>query len=431
MLKNINNRYFYKIFLCIFVLSLIFVPFGKLSASTNSNTTATPTDSFKNPILDYTLDVNSDSVIVVESGRNMILYNKNSDLKTNIPIASKLMTALLAVESIPPGTMVTVSSVASSQKDASKLSLKTGEKYSLKYLLYGLILKNNNAAGVALAEQLSGTEEEFVELMNTKAKSFQMNDTVFMNVTGEKQEGQFTTVTDVARLLRFATSITQIDEVLKTQDSVFILSPTLTKHLISDSKDIWTFAENTTGAFSDNSSYCASAKSGQINIWIIGVSEKKITLSSEINKISSSIFTDYEYSTLAVAFQSFPERMKVSEKEFSLRFGNSIYYIHPKSVDFIHDTIYEPFPEVDLPILTSKSVASVTFVLLDGTRIIAELFPAVNIWSDSGIKQKLLDIYNTNKDIVHIAFVLFFILILVGIYKIIFYINTQEAISKK
>ena len=111
-------------------------------------------------------------------------------------------------------TKITVSKVAASEPDANVLSLKNGEKYSLEYLLYGLLLMDNNAAAIAISEQISGEESEFVKLMNNKAVSYQMDSTVYTNVTGVPDTVQYTTVSDVARLVRFALTFPKFETIL-------------------------------------------------------------------------------------------------------------------------------------------------------------------------------------------------------------------------
>ncbi len=383
----------------------------------------TPGPDIRNPILDYVLDIDSESAIVIETGRGMKLYMKEPDLITHIPVASKLMTALLAVELIPEDTMITISSIAAEQNDAAELTLRAGEKYPLDYLLYGMILKDNDAAAVALAEQVSGTAEKFVEMMNEKAASYQMNDTVYTDPTGYYNESQVTTVSDVARLFRFAVSSPKLDMILKTKDSVFLLTTELTKHLISNSADIWNLVEGCTGVYTSgseqSSSFVITARSGQINIFAIGVSNSENDPANDINRIVSSVFRDYEYSTLALTGQIFPENMTVGNETFALRFGSTINYVHPRSVDFIYKTTYEKNPDTAPPILTTKPVAKVTFILLDGTSITADLFPTVNIWSDSTFFRKIIDIYEDNKDIVHLAGVLLMTFILISSVNII------------
>lgn len=376
-----------------------------------------------NPILDYELDIKTESALVIETGRGIQLYIKNPGIVSQIPIASKLMTALLAVESIPSESMITISNVAASQIDSNVLSLKTGEKYSLEYLLHGLILKDNNAAAVALAEQISGTQEKFVSLMNSRAASYQMTDTVFTNATGIADSKQVTTVSDISRLFRFAIAFTKFENIFKTHDSVFILSSKLTKHLISNADDLWSIGEGTTGVFKSEtksrSSYAVTAKSGQISVFIIGTSTLKKDVVADVSTITQSIFRDYEYSRLISVGEFFPQKMTVEGRTFRMKFLSDVSYVHPRSLDFIQDTVYEPFEDVILPVITTKAVAKVTFILLDGTSISAELFPAEDIWGDAGIYRRLLDIYTTNKDAGNLILIAMAALLIMTIIRIV------------
>ncbi len=394
-------------------------PHSSLSSSAGS---AVPTSGPVNPIPGYELDIKSDSALVIETGRGMQLFMKNPGATLQIPLASKLMTALLAIEMIPQGTMITVSSVAAAEADAWVLSLKTGEKYSLEYLLHGLILKDNGAAAVALAEQVSGTTEKFVEQMNARADSYQMAATVFTNVTGAADSRQVTTVGDVAQLFRFALSYPEFESIFKTHDAVFIVNPYLTKHLISNISDVWSLSEGTTGVFraesKSRSSYALTAKAGSISIFVIGATASKKDVVKDLTTITGFVFDDYEFSRLINEGQIFPQTMTVAGKTFSLQFHSDVNYVHPKSMDFIYDTVYEPQPAPVLPVLTAKAAASVTFILLDGTKIKADLFPTVDIWGDSSLYRRVLDIYSNNRDIGNLILISSCLLLLAGLVRL-------------
>lgn len=392
------------------------------SKSTASNAASVTPGVQENPILKYKLNVTSESALVFEVGRGMRLYLKNQDANTQIPMASKIMTALIAIESIPADTKITISTIAAKQSDASALSLKTGEKYSLDYLLYGLILKNNNAAAIALAEQVSGTEENFVTLMNDKTKIYQMDNTVFKNATGIYDEKQISTLTDVSRLVRFAISVPKFETIISTKDIPFFLSTNQTKHIISNLDNVWSLVENTTGAFLSESkshvSYMSTAKYGNVSIVIIGKTASKSKITNDLSTITESIFRDYEFSTLVNEGQSFPKTITVGSNSFGLSFNNTINYIHPKGIDFIKFTNYEENELIEYPILTTKSVAKVTFELLDGTSISADLFPDKTYWGESDLYLKIMALYEANKDIGNLLIILTASFLILGLYNL-------------
>jgi serine-type D-Ala-D-Ala carboxypeptidase (penicillin-binding protein 5/6) len=372
---------------------------------------------------DYTLNLNAQCAIVVEAGRGMELYLKNPEKKTSIPAASKIMTAVIALETLPLETKITISNVAADQRDAYVLSLQTGEKYSLEYLLYGLILKDNNAAAVAIAEQISGVEEEFVNLMNNKAISYQMMNTFFKNSTGELDDAQYTTVSDVARLVRFALTDIKFEMILETKDIPFFLSENKSKHLYNNLERAWSLIDTTTGAFQsvsgDQSSFIATSSSGGIHTITVAATTSKSKILTDLATISDSIFADYEFSALVLENQFFPKTIEVGTNTIQLKFSQTINYVHPRDVDYIKSTIYEDNEIIEYPVLTTKSVAKVTFELMDGTKITADLYPAVTIWGESNYFQKLLSLYNSNRDTGIIIIISLSFLLLLCVYHII------------
>lgn len=421
--------YLFVVFFTLQLLNQVVYGSSSQVASTNNTSkgTTSPTVSVtpviqENPILKYKLNITSERALVFEVGRGMRLYLKNQDVNTQIPMASKIMTALIAIESIPVDTKITISTVSAKQSDASALSLKTGEKYSLDYLLYGLILKNNNAAAIALAEQVSGTEENFVILMNEKTKIYQMDNTIFKNSTGNIDERQVSTLTDVSRLVRFAISVPKFETIISTKDIPFFLSTNQTKHLINNLENAWSLVENTTGAFLSESkshfSYLSTAKLGNISIVIIGSTDSKNRITYDLSTITESIFRDYEFSTLVNEGQSFPKTITIGSNTFGLNFNNTINYIHPKGIDFIQTTNYEENPIIEYPILTTKAVAKVSFELLDGTSISADLFPDKTYWGESDLYLKIMALYETNKDIGNLVIMLSVSFLILGLYNL-------------
>ncbi len=376
-----------------------------------------------NPILDYSLDINAESAIVVEVGRGMKLYLKNPELRMDIAAACKIMTAVIAIEALPLDTRVTISKVAADEPDSAALSLVNGEKYSLEYLLYGLLMTDNNAAAIAIAEQVSGEEGDFIKLMNDKALSYKMENTIFANVTGKLDSSQYTTVGDVSRLVRYALTFPKFEAIMKTKDIPFFLSTDRTKHLFSNIENAWLLVDTTTGAIKckseTDSTFVATATSGGISIIIVGSTIKDSDVVHDISIISNAIFKDYEYSTLVMENQQFPQTIQVGSDIIPLRFNQEITYVHPKDVGFIRSTTYEENENIEYPVLTTKSVAKVVFELLDDTKITADLYPAVTIWDESNYLQKIILIYNANPDIGNIILIAAGILILLVLYSLI------------
>ncbi|MGH2738876.1 MAG: D-alanyl-D-alanine carboxypeptidase family protein, partial [Actinomycetota bacterium] len=111
---------------------------------------------------------------------------------------TKIMTALVAIEGTSNRDVVTVSERAVAQGGA-ELGLQVGEKIEVRELLYALLLQSANDAAVALAEQVAGSVEDFVFLMNIKGAEIGLTGTIFQSPTGLDDSG-ISTATDLARL---------------------------------------------------------------------------------------------------------------------------------------------------------------------------------------------------------------------------------------
>ena len=116
----------------------------------------------------------SESAILMEASTGKILYEYNADLKRPPASMTKIMSMILIMDAIRDGKITMDSDVLISENASSmggsQVYLQQGEKYSVHDLLKGVAIASGNDAVVALAEYISGTVEEFVRLMNEKAK---------------------------------------------------------------------------------------------------------------------------------------------------------------------------------------------------------------------------------------------------------------------
>ncbi|WP_445492121.1 D-alanyl-D-alanine carboxypeptidase family protein [Niallia sp. 03133] len=148
--------------------------------------------------------VSANSAVLMEQKSGRVLYEKDAYTKRRIASITKIMTAILAIESGNLDKKVTISENAVTA-EGSSIYLKAGEKISLKDLVYGLMLRSGNDAAVAIAEFVGGSVDGFVYLMNQKAQEIGMNNTHFANPHGlDDHENHYSTAYDMALLTRYA-----------------------------------------------------------------------------------------------------------------------------------------------------------------------------------------------------------------------------------
>ncbi|MBT2677657.1 D-alanyl-D-alanine carboxypeptidase [Bacillus sp. ISL-35] len=150
------------------------------------------------------VSVSARSAILMEQESGRVLFEKDAHKVSRIASITKIMTAILAIESGKLDEMVKVSDQAV-RAEGSSVYLKPGEKISLEDLVYGLMLRSGNDAAVAIAEHVGGSVDGFVYMMNEKAQQIGMTDTHFANPHGlDDHENHVSTAYDMALLTRYA-----------------------------------------------------------------------------------------------------------------------------------------------------------------------------------------------------------------------------------
>lgn len=148
-------------------------------------------------------DVNSRSCVVLDRNSSMILYGKNEKNKVKMASTTKIMTATVVLENASLDTTVEVSK-KSAGTGGSRLGLKTGDKITIRDLLYGLMLCSGNDAAVCLAESVAGSVPAFSDLMNAKAQELGLVNSHFESPHGLDSDGHYTTAYELALLSNYA-----------------------------------------------------------------------------------------------------------------------------------------------------------------------------------------------------------------------------------
>ena len=161
---------------------------------------------FPLPVWAAELPVQAKATLLMEKETGQVLFAQNEREKLEPASVTKVMTLLLVMEAIARGELhyedvVTVSANAASM-GGSQVYLSEGEQITVEELLKAVCVSSGNDAAVALAEQVSGVTELFVQQMNNRALELGMTDTHFANPTGLPAEGHVTSARDIALMSR-------------------------------------------------------------------------------------------------------------------------------------------------------------------------------------------------------------------------------------
>ncbi len=164
----------------------------------------------------YSDTIRSRSAIVVDASTGKTLYAKNANLKLPPASTVKLMTAIVTIENAQLTDIATVSKRAT-RVTPSKVGFKVGDKVTIETLLYAALVKSGNDAAVVLAEAVAGSEKQFVRLMNSKALEIGATSTKFKNPHGLPAAGQYTTVSDLSKIMTYALTYPRLREIIGTR----------------------------------------------------------------------------------------------------------------------------------------------------------------------------------------------------------------------
>ena len=144
------------------------------------------------------------STIAMDLDTGRILYSNNINEKRLIASITKVLTAIIVLETTDIEKEVEVGTEVLKMY-GTNIYIEPGEKITIKDLLYGLLLRSGNDAAVTLAVTAAGSEEKFVELMNQKAKEIGMKNSAFKNPHGlDEDTKNYSTAYDMALLSRYA-----------------------------------------------------------------------------------------------------------------------------------------------------------------------------------------------------------------------------------
>lgn len=136
---------------------------------------------------------------LIEASTQRVVLEHDAEKKLPMASTTKIMTALIAIERCGLDEMVAVPDAAVGT-EGSSMYLRTGEKLSMRDLLYGLMLTSGNDAAVAIAVHIGGSVEQFADLMNKRARQLGCLNTHFVTPNGLHRDDHYTTALDLARI---------------------------------------------------------------------------------------------------------------------------------------------------------------------------------------------------------------------------------------
>lgn len=253
---------------------------------------------------DLNLAENSKSAIMIEASTGEIIYEKNAHEKLPPASMTKMMSMLLIMENIEAGKLklneIITASVKASSMGGSQIFLEAGEKMSVEELLKGIAIGSGNDATMALAEKIGGSEEEFVKLMNNKAKQLNLKNTNFKNPTGLDAENHYSSAYDMAMIAKELVKHEKILEFTSTYEA-YLRENTDNKFWLVNTNRLVRYYQGVDGlktGFTQEAGYCLTSTAKKNNMRLITVVMAEPDSATRNNETTAML--DYGFNAYSV-----------------------------------------------------------------------------------------------------------------------------------
>ena len=167
------------------------------------------------------LNISSKNALLYNLDTNEIIYQKNANQKVSIASLTKIMTAIITIENIDDLNQRVILTKDDfkglAEANAVTAGFTIGSTVTYKDLLYGLLLPSGADAAKALARNVAGTEEKFIQKMNEKVKKLNLKNTNFSTVIGLDDENNYSTVKEFSIIFKEALKNKELSQIIKSK----------------------------------------------------------------------------------------------------------------------------------------------------------------------------------------------------------------------
>ncbi|HHU42884.1 MAG: D-alanyl-D-alanine carboxypeptidase family protein [Bacillota bacterium] len=272
----------------------------------------------------YALSEDVPSYYLIDFDTGTVLKKHNEDHKRPIASMVKIMTLVLTFEAIEDGRLdidktVVVSETASGM-GGSQMFLDANKEYKVRDLIKGVIICSANDASVALAEEVSGSVEGFINDMNAKAKELGMNNTRFSNTTGLPGGEQYSTAKDVTIMTRELLKHKEYFKYSTIWMEDFVHPDKRVTQMVNTNKLV-RFYKGCDGGktgFTNNAMFCLSATAQRNDLRVIatvlGAQDSKLRF-KKVSELFNYAFANYEQKVIFKAGETIPNNLRIKKSK--------------------------------------------------------------------------------------------------------------------
>lgn len=381
-----------------------------------------------------TVDISAQAAIVLDLEHSQVLFEKNADAALSQSFVSNVMTTVIAVDSIAPGTLITASTNAVAE-NTEDVQLQAGAIYILEDLLSASILTLSDNAAIALHESIDADSEKFIAQMAAKAASLSMKDTTFSAPYGNAQQQTVTTAKDIASMMEYAYNTTAFHDIF-CSNIQFVSEEINEKEFLKNSNDmLWRYSYAVGGLASAESDNTISAityvnrNNMHLLIVLLNSNASNNAYIADTAALSDYAVTSFEKNTLATTGQVLYDAT-IAGETISLIAANDVTYLAPYGRNYIVDADALLINNIAPPIKAGDYIGSMRYALEDGTIINVPMLAQTGIYSKYATLNDIVQTLSANQEITVIICIVLTIVLLLGLYHLVRYIQKKAKRAK-
>lgn len=307
------------------------------------------------------------AMCTMEATTGRVLYSKNENQQLPMASTTKIMTAITAIENCRDLDEKFVISPKAVGISGTSLYLRKDEAFSVRELLYGLMLISGNDASVAIGERVGGNVKQFVELMNKTAQKIGATNSHFANTHGLDERGHYTTARDLALITSYALQNDTFREIVSTKTTKIVNTDGKSRYLKNKNK-LLHLLEGCNGVktgFTDDAGRCLVSSAERDGMQLVCVVLNCGPMFEESASLLEKGFEEYRMIDITANYD-FPRYIKLDRgiKQF-VEVGTLGSYTFPfKKGEFERIKYFYTLPSsLDIPLERGKEIGKVEVYL--------------------------------------------------------------------
>ena len=335
------------------------------------------------------------AMCVMEASSQRVLAQKNSSAQLPMASTTKIMTAITAIESGVDLDKVFEISPKAVGVSGTSLYLRAGEKFTLRDLLYGLMLISGNDASVAIGEYVGGSVEKFVEMMNKKAQEIGATNSHFDNTHGLDSKNHYTTAYDLALITSYAMQNPTFKEIVSTKNIKITNSDGKNRYLKNKNK-LLSSLEGCNGVktgFTDDAGRCLVTSCERDGMDVVCVVLNCGPMFEESAALLDKAFKEYHLVDLTSGY-AFKTKLKVeSGQQDYVKIGTYGSYYYPLKTEELKKVKYKYTIDesVEAPVESGRAIGQVEIFIDNDLHFSEKIYTMENVRRNS-IWEKLKDL---------------------------------------